>query len=95
MGEIQEAIKMVTKSKMCQPFMGEQARQNHETILEALQDQAEREKGCEYCKINGELAEDVQADTIIVAFTKHDQQNKRLCRPLNFCPMCGRNLRKP
>lgn len=45
-----------------------------DTAISALQDQAEREKGCMWCKEG--------------AFD--DSHFK-----VNFCPVCGRDLRKP
>ena len=65
-----------------------------ETALTALREQAEREKGCEYCR--GNVKELVDGDTTI--FINHEDKvfyadwsgNDYL--DWKHCPMCGRRL---
>ncbi len=52
------------------------------TALAALREQAEREKGCEYC--NG-------PSNAYVAIQKYPTRGMIGTTP-NFCPMCGRRL---
>ena len=49
--------------------------------IQALQTQAEREKGCEYCNYKGEL------------WTYRDIDNSH--QRSDFCPKCGRPLPEP
>ncbi len=62
-------------------------------VRSQLREKAERDKGCEYCKVGDELAEALQADTWYFAFAKSEREAKCLCRPLEHCPMCGRKLK--
>lgn len=54
---------------------------NIEVAIQALQAQAEREKGCEYCNYKGEL------------WTYRDIDNSH--QRSDFCPKCGRPLPEP
>lgn len=55
-----------------------------DSAISALQEQAEREKGCAWCR-DYNLAVEVQHKV------KHDVV--LTCGQLNYCPMCGRRLK--
>ena len=69
-----------------------------DTAITALQEQAEREKGCEYCKQgydleNGDVCEPslyISGNELIAL--RYDEQDSKA--EINFCPKCGRDLRK-
>lgn len=92
MSKIQEAIKEL--QTMYFPMHSHDKAVNMAIV--ALQDQAEREKGCEYC--NPEV---MDGNPI---FSRHIDGyigNGKFCSNVevgikaHFCPMCGRDLRKP
>ena len=60
-------------------------------IENALQDQAEREKGCEYCDPSTPDYEWRQEWAIEGKSPTDDVHLMQI----NFCPICGRDLRKP
>ena len=76
-----------------------------ETAIQALQEKAERDKGCEYCN---DYAVEGACDSD--AMMRIDKGNEH-CMPyiavnndtygtsdifdINYCPMCGRNLNNP
>ena len=96
MTDREKAIRYFQQSVDSAPIVRLSAIKEHvdacETALAALRAEEEREKGCEYCTVNKELAETLQVDTLCAAFTKHTSEMKCLCRPLRYCPMCGRKL---
>lgn len=65
----------------------------------ALQDHAKREKGCEYCKHGCDLenGNDCEPSLYIsgnkLIALRYDEPDSKA--EINFCPMCGRDLRKP
>lgn len=63
----------------------------------SLQEQAEREKGCEYCKDNYDLeirkpyeAPSLYIDGNELIATRYDEADS--VAEINYCPMCGRKL---
>ena len=54
-----------------------------ETALAALREQAEREKGCEYCNSRFAIATHYITESGMKAGTN---------KTANFCPMCGKRL---
>lgn len=79
MSEIQETIDWFRRRK--DMGLSDKCQNAENTALNALQAQAEREKGCEMCKSDVPM--------IFDTFTGMDG------KPVNFCPNCGRDLRKP
>lgn len=67
------------------------------SALEAMNDQAEREKGCEYCNGNTILGLDDANDGIQIERNDHTAiiESDTWEFPIHFCPMCGHDLRKP
>lgn len=92
MSEIQEAINFFERCGV--PYADEAAA--------ALKYQAEREKGCEYCNDPGPFYDCcyVKPDGTAVE-QRLIQKSENMFdvfveeRNINFCPMCGRDLRKP
>lgn len=94
MSKIQEAIDWFSRRK--DMGLSDKCQKAEDTALSALQDQAEREKGCEYCD-----PEIMDGNPI---FSRHIDGyigNGKFCSNVevgikaHFCPMCGRDLRKP
>jgi len=66
-----------------------------QTILQALQEKAEREKGCKYC--TGENPESITiCDGDEIFYMDYDKSfhNRDLKLDWISCPNCGRDLRK-
>lgn len=103
MSEIERAISEIKHSGL----YGNQVHQETmELALQALQEKAEREKGCGHCKTH----DDFQADMIVFE-NGNEKVEVQLCfgmleiihkrdeeviyhvdTEINFCPMCGRKL---
>ena len=67
---------------------GDLHRESVELALSALREQAERDKGCEYCKqVIATVKMDFETDSIL-------GENKWFSstRRPKYCPMCGRRL---
>ena len=62
---------------------------------EALNEQAEREKGCEYC--SGDALKGVALTTTwgMPKVALHSGEELTESEKFKFCPNCGRDLRKP
>ena len=69
-------------------------RNNRKQILSALQEKAEREKGCEWC--NGEALKNVAFTTTwgTPKIALHSGEELTESEKFKFCPICGRDLRK-
>lgn len=78
----------------CKSFYEKQEEMLIQAVL-AMEEQADREKGCDFCKVYGEFVKEIYVDTEMTAYSKNEIGCKCLCGPLKFCPMCGRDLRKP
>lgn len=72
-------------------------------IVDALQEQAEREKGCEYCDFSsGDVGATINncGDDLVLIRSEDgvsiatDDNHFKIAK-INFCPVCGRDLRKP
>jgi hypothetical protein len=63
--------------------------------ISALKEQAEREKGCEYC--NGNALKGVALTYFwgIPKVALHSGEELTESEKFKFCPNCGRDLRKP
>ena len=65
--------------------------------IAALQEQAEREKGCEYCKCGYDLSTGnvcepslyIQGNTLLAL--RYDEPDSEA--EINYCPMCGKRLK--
>lgn len=55
---------------------------NLDTILEALKEKAEREKGCEYCNV----------EYVVMSGSRMSSELIHKGCVAKFCPMCGRKL---
>jgi hypothetical protein len=86
MNDIQKAIDWfkMRKSGGTMPGVGKM----YDTAISTLQDQAEREKGCTLCR-GGAFDNPKNAFPMLRGYCLHDGIE------LNFCPICGRDLRKP
>lgn len=68
-------------------------------IIPILQEQQEREKGCEYCKEQYDLdtksafEPSLFVEGNVLKALRYDEADSKA--QINFCPMCGRDLRKP
>ena len=62
-----------------------------DTAIEALQEKAEREKGCWCC--DPSTPDDKWREGWTVE-AKNEKEDPQLMK-INFCPHCGRDLRKP
>ena len=108
MSEIQEAIEFYKSQnenmeretwnpeKVCPAY------KKNKLAIAALQEQAEHEKGCEYC-LHGKHFETDSTDRddvllngncIEVGISVSDSYGETEIK-INFCPVCGRDLRKP
>ena len=100
MADIQKAITVMKQHKAEEiALYGEE----YNMAIQALQEKAEREKGCECCKVPGKYLATIDYDgaetrlffdVVGNSLRVFDEEMPGLCDSfsIKFCPMCGRKL---